>query len=79
MPLLGRAKRDVARQLRSAAMRSDAKQADFCMYLSAILLGGLVLNLWRGWWWADPLAALVMVPLIAREGIGALRGKTCCC
>jgi len=79
MPLLGRAKRDVARQLRSAAMHSDAKQADFCMYLSAILLGGLVLNLWRGWWWADPLAALVMVPLIAREGIDALRGKSCCC
>ena len=49
MPLLGRAKRDVARQLRSGAMHSDAKQADFCMYLSAILLGGLVLNLWRGW------------------------------
>lgn len=79
MPLLGRAKRDVARQLRSAAMHSDAKQADFCMYLSAILLGGLALNLWRGWWWADPVAALVMVPLITREGIGALRNKTCCC
>jgi divalent metal cation (Fe/Co/Zn/Cd) transporter len=58
MPVLGRAKRDVARQLGSAAMHSDAKQADFCMYLSAILLGGLVLNVWLGWWWADPLAAL---------------------
>ena len=79
MPVLRRAKRDVARQLGSAAMHSDAKQADFCMYLSAILLGGLVLNLWLGWWWADPLAALVMVPLVAKEGIGALRGKTCCC
>jgi Co/Zn/Cd efflux system component len=79
MPVLGRAKREVARQLGSAAMRSDARQADFCMYLSAILLGGLVLNVWLGWWWADPFAALVMVPLIAKEGIGALRGKTCCC
>jgi divalent metal cation (Fe/Co/Zn/Cd) transporter len=79
MPLLGRAKRDVAQQLNSAAMRSDAKQADFCLYLSVILLGGLILNLWLGWWWADPLAALVMVPLIAKEGIDALRGKTCCC
>jgi hypothetical protein len=47
------------------------------MYLSAILLGGRVLNLWLGWC-ADPLAALVMAPLIARAGIGALRGKTCC-
>jgi divalent metal cation (Fe/Co/Zn/Cd) transporter len=79
MPVLGRAKRDVARQLSSAAMHSDAKQADFCMYLSAILLGGLVLNSWLGWWWADPLAALVMVPLIAKEGIDAFRGKACCC
>ena len=78
MPVLGRAKRDVARQLGSAAMHFDARQADFCMYLSAILLGGLMLNMWLGWWWADPLAALVMVPLIAKEGIGALRGKTCC-
>jgi len=79
MPVLGRAKRDVARQLGSAAMHSDARQADFCMYLSAILLGGLVLNVWLGWWWADPLAALIMVPLIAKEGIGAFRGKTCAC
>jgi divalent metal cation (Fe/Co/Zn/Cd) transporter len=79
MPLLGRAKRDVARQLSSAAMHSDAKQADFCLYLSVILLGGLLLNVWLGWWWADPLAALVMVPLIAKEGIDALRGKACCC
>jgi divalent metal cation (Fe/Co/Zn/Cd) transporter len=79
MPILGRAKRGVARQLGSAAMHSDAKQADFCMYLSAILLGGLVLNALFGWWWADPLAALIMAPLIANEGIGALRGKTGCC
>ena len=79
MPVLGRAKRDVARQLGSAAMHSDARQADFCMYLSAVLLGGLVLNVWLGWWWADPLAALIMVPLIAKEGIGAFRGKTCAC
>jgi divalent metal cation (Fe/Co/Zn/Cd) transporter len=50
MPLLGRAKREVARRLDSAAMHSDAKQADFCFYLSAILLGGLLLNLWLGWW-----------------------------
>lgn len=79
MPVLGRAKRDVARQLGSAAMHSDARQADFCMYLSAILLGGLVLNMWLRWWWADPLAALIMVPLIAKEGVEAFRGKTCPC
>ena len=77
MPVLGSAKRDVARQLSSAAMYSDAKQADFCVYLSAILLGGLAINLWLGWWWADPVAALVMVPLIATEGIGTLHPECC--
>jgi divalent metal cation (Fe/Co/Zn/Cd) transporter len=77
MPLLGRAKRKVARQLSSTALHSDARQADFCLYLSAILLGGLVLNLSLGWWWADPVAAMVMTPLIAKEGIAALHGKSC--
>jgi divalent metal cation (Fe/Co/Zn/Cd) transporter len=48
------------------------------MYLSAILLGGLVLNVVAGWWWADPVAALVMVPLIAREGMAAVRGRAPC-
>jgi divalent metal cation (Fe/Co/Zn/Cd) transporter len=77
MPLLARAKRNVARPLGSGALRADAKQADFCMYLAAIVLGGLVLNLWLGWWWADPLAGLMMVPIIAREGWSTLQGKTC--
>jgi divalent metal cation (Fe/Co/Zn/Cd) transporter len=77
MPLLARAKRDVAQQLGSAALHADAKQADFCRYLAAIVLGGLALNLWLGWWWADPVAGLIMGPIIAREGWLALRGKTC--
>lgn len=77
MPLLGRAKRSVARQLRSGALNSDSRQADFCAYLSAILLLGLALHWLLGWWWADPVAALVMVPIIAREGVQALRGKGC--
>ncbi len=47
-------------------------------YLSAILLVGLLLNALFGWWWADPIAALIMVPIIVKEGIEALRGKTCC-
>ena len=67
MPLLARAKRDVAGHLGSAAMHADAKQADFCVYLSAILLVGLVLNWWLGWWWADPAAGLVMVPRSPRK------------
>lgn len=77
MPLLARAKRRVAVALNSRAMKADSRQTDLCAYLSAILLGGLVLNAALGWWWADPVAALVMTPIIAREGIKALRGETC--
>ena len=77
MPLLSRAKKRVGAQLDSRAMRADAVQTDFCVWLSAILLGGLLLNALLGWWWADPVAALLMVPLIAREGIESLRGDTC--
>jgi divalent metal cation (Fe/Co/Zn/Cd) transporter len=78
MPLLARAKRQAAASLASGAMRADARQTEFCMYLSAIVLGGLLLNAVLGWWWADPLAGLVMVPIIGKEGIDALRGKACC-
>jgi len=77
MPLLSRAKRKVGHMLGSAAMQADAKQAEFCTYLSAILLVGLLLNAVFGLWWADPLAALVMVPVIAREGFEGLQGKAC--
>ncbi len=79
MPLLSRAKRKVAASLNSAAMAADAKQTEFCTYLSAILLGGLLLNAALGWWWADPLAALAMVPIIANEGREALKGDQCAC
>lgn len=77
MPILSRAKKDVGRKLRSTAMRADAKQTDFCVYLSAILLLGLLLNATLGWWWADPAAALIMVPIIAKEGVEGFRGKAC--
>ena len=78
MPLLVRAKRRVARGINSGALMADSKQTELCTYLSAILLGGLLLNALFGWWWADPVAALIMVPIIAKEGIEALRGETCC-
>ena len=78
MPLLSRAKKKVAKELGSGAMHADAKQTDFCVYLSAILLIGLLLNAALGWWWADPAAALIMVPLIAKEGVEAMKGETCC-
>ncbi|MGA2136890.1 MAG: cation transporter [Bryobacteraceae bacterium] len=78
MPLLARAKRRVAAGIGSGAMSADSKQADFCTYLSAILLGGLLLNTLFGWWWADAGAGLVMVPVITNEGIDGIRGKACC-
>lgn len=78
MPLLSRAKKKVASELRSSAMRADAKQTDFCVYLSVILLLGLLLNAALGWWWADPAAGLIMVPVIAKEGVEAMQGETCC-
>lgn len=59
-------------------MKADAKQTEPCTYLSAILLGGLLLNALWGWWWADPVAALAMVPIIVKDGVDALRGETCC-
>jgi divalent metal cation (Fe/Co/Zn/Cd) transporter len=78
MPVLARAKRQVAANLNSRALQADSRQTDICAYLSAILLFGLGLNTLFGWWWADPVAALVMIPIIAKEGIEALRGETCC-
>src|SRR5882672_7259260 len=75
MPILSRAKRKVGRALGSASMHADAKQTEFCTYLSAILLAGLLLNAFLGWWWADAVAALSMVPIIAKEGIEGLQGK----
>jgi divalent metal cation (Fe/Co/Zn/Cd) transporter len=78
MPLLSRAKKQVSTELNSAAMLADAKQTDFCVYLSAVVLGGLLLNAVLGWWWADPVAALIMVPIIAKEGIEGLKSKACC-
>ncbi len=77
MPVLSSAKRKVGRALGSAAMHADAKQTEFCTYLSAILLLGLLLNAFFNVWWADPVAALIMVPIIAKEGGEGLQGKRC--
>lgn len=77
MPILARAKRRLAKQIHSHAMEADARQTDICTYLSVILLCGLLLNAALGWWWADPAAALIMIPIILKEGISALRGESC--
>lgn len=78
MPLLSTAKRTVATGLKSSAMEADAKQADFCAYMSGVLLVSLLLNAAFGYWWADPFAALIMAAIIGNEGINASLGDTCC-
>lgn len=79
MPLLARAKRRANRGIASRAFHADSRQTDLCAWLSAILLAGLLLNAVLGWWWADPLASLCMVPIIAREGKEAFEGTGCAC
>ena len=77
MPLVSRAKRRVGTSLNSAAMHADAKQSEFCAYLAGILLIGLLLNTALGLWWSDAVAALLMVPIVLREGVEGLRAKAC--
>jgi divalent metal cation (Fe/Co/Zn/Cd) transporter len=78
MPILAGAKRRVAHLLASRALEADAMQTSICAYLSVIALLGVALNTFLGWWWADPLAALAMVPIILREGLEGIRGEPAC-
>lgn len=79
MPLLARGKLRIAAALDSRALRTDAYEAVCCSWLALTTLVGLALNALFGWWWADPLAALLIVPLLLREGAAALRGEPCAC
>jgi len=74
MPVLASRKKRVARELRSGALEAEATQTSLCAYLSVIGLAGVALNAAYAWWWADPVAALIMVPIIAAEGIEGVRG-----
>jgi len=82
MPALARAKRRLAPVLGSRAQEREASQTRLCAILSAVVLGGLVLNAALGWWWADPVAALVVAALAAVEGTRSWRAEsladTCC-
>ena len=78
MPLLANAKATVARQLGSSAGHSESRQNLLCAYLSAALLIGLTLNAAFDWWWADPVAALIIAAVAAREGRESWRGESCC-
>jgi divalent metal cation (Fe/Co/Zn/Cd) transporter len=80
MPLLARAKRRVGHALGSRATESEGTQNMLCAYLSVALLLGLLGNAVLGWWWADPVAALVIGAIAFREGLEGWRGETddCC-
>ena len=78
MPLLARAKRRIARAMESGALESEARQTSLCAYLSVIALLGVLANALAGWWWADPVAALAMVPIIVKEGVERLRADSAC-
>ncbi|HWY52830.1 MAG TPA: cation transporter [Terriglobales bacterium] len=79
MPWLAKEKRRLSGTTGSAALRADAAQSALCAYLSLIALAGLATNaIWRVKW-ADPIAALLIVPVILREGLEAMHGKPCNC
>ena len=77
MPVLARAKRRNGTSMGSATVLADSNQTKLCAYLSAILLGGLILNATVGWWWADPIAALAIAALAINEGREAWQGEAC--
>jgi divalent metal cation (Fe/Co/Zn/Cd) transporter len=78
MPLVSLGKLRAAREIGSASLRAEAKETLACSYLSFTLLIGLVANATLGWWWADPIAALLMVPWLVQEGREGLSGQECC-
>jgi divalent metal cation (Fe/Co/Zn/Cd) transporter len=78
MPLLAYAKRRLGNQLHSAATVKEAAQTQLCAYLSIALLLGLGANALAGWWWADPLAALIIAAVALKEGRESWRGEGCC-
>jgi divalent metal cation (Fe/Co/Zn/Cd) transporter len=78
MPPLARAKARVAEALGSSATKSESRQTVVCAYLSAALLVGLGLNALAGWWWADPVTALVIAAVAVKEGRDSWRGESCC-
>lgn len=78
MQWLARAKQRVARQLGSRALEADSFQTTACLYLSIAALVGVGLNAALGWWWADPVSAVVIATLVVREGKEAWQGRDCC-
>lgn len=78
MPLIAWEKIKAARTLKNAPLLAEAKETLACSYLSFTLLFGLIANAWLGWWWADPIAALLMIPWLVKEGLEGLKSEHCC-
>ncbi len=78
MPVLAWGKLKAAAKINSSALRSEAKETIACSILSLILLVGLVANATMGWWWADPVAGLIMLPWLIKEGLAGIKGEGCC-
>lgn len=78
MPLVAWGKIVAANKIGSVALKAEAKETIACSYLSFVLLLGLSCNAWLGWWWADPAAALLMIPWLIKEGVEGLGGQECC-
>jgi divalent metal cation (Fe/Co/Zn/Cd) transporter len=79
MPWFAREKRRLSVAAGSVALRADAAQSALCAYLSFIALAGLAVNAIWQIAWADPVAAVLIIPMILREGSQAIRGKPCGC
>jgi divalent metal cation (Fe/Co/Zn/Cd) transporter len=78
MPALAWGKSRLAKEIGSSALAAEAKETIACSILSLILLVGLSLNALFGWWWADPVAGLFMLPWLIKEGVAGIKGEGCC-
>jgi divalent metal cation (Fe/Co/Zn/Cd) transporter len=78
MPLLAWGKIKAAAQIQSQALKAEAKETIACSLLSLILLVGLAADALLGWWWADPVAGLCMIPWLVKEGLAGIKGEGCC-
>ena len=78
MPILAREKQAAGERMGAATVVADSAQTWLCTGLSAVLLFGLAANAVAGWWWADPVAALVIAAVATREGVNAWNGENCC-
>ena len=78
MPILGIAKQRLAETLGSCATHGEGAQNLLCAYLAGAVFLGLAGNALLGWWWLDPIAALLIAGVAVREGVQTWRGEGCC-